>query len=260
MKFFSEKILDFLGDQYYVYGLIDPRDNKIFYIGKGKGNRIFDHENEAKFNQDTHKLQIINEIKTSGSEVEKLIINLHLTEDEAFAAETALINVFDYIGNIPLTNLVAGHHSLGALKVEELEAEYGAEELAVNDIKHKIMFIKINKLYERGMDSRDLYDAVRGVWRAAIDKAKKVEYVFGVYNLQIVAVYKPSRWYVCKDAANRLPRKDLELSSEIENRIFFEDDDYKNDRADANVEFYCGKSISNLMNKTAQNPITYIGL
>ena len=28
---------------YYVYALIDPRTNKVFYIGKGKGNRIYAH-------------------------------------------------------------------------------------------------------------------------------------------------------------------------------------------------------------------------
>lgn len=36
---FSEKSLLSLGD-YYVYGLIDPRNRKIFYIGKGTGNRV----------------------------------------------------------------------------------------------------------------------------------------------------------------------------------------------------------------------------
>ena len=30
--------------QYYVYCLVDPRSNKIFYIGKGHDNRIFKSE------------------------------------------------------------------------------------------------------------------------------------------------------------------------------------------------------------------------
>lgn len=39
MNSFSEKSLLSLGD-YYVYGLIDPRNKQIFYIGKGTGNRF----------------------------------------------------------------------------------------------------------------------------------------------------------------------------------------------------------------------------
>lgn len=27
----------------YVYRLIDPRDGETFYVGKGKGNRVFAH-------------------------------------------------------------------------------------------------------------------------------------------------------------------------------------------------------------------------
>ena len=51
MNGFSEKVKQKLG--YYVYALVDPRDNKIFYIGKGINNRIFQHEekldNSKKF-------------------------------------------------------------------------------------------------------------------------------------------------------------------------------------------------------------------
>ena len=43
---FSEKALVSLNG-YYVYALVDPRDDKVFYIGKGTGNRVFSHEMES---------------------------------------------------------------------------------------------------------------------------------------------------------------------------------------------------------------------
>lgn len=38
-EIFSQKTQEELKS--YVYILIDPRDNKIFYVGKGYGNRVF---------------------------------------------------------------------------------------------------------------------------------------------------------------------------------------------------------------------------
>ena len=92
-----------------------------------------------------------------------------------------------------LTNAVAGHHVHEALSVEDFEIMYGAEHLQPEDIRHSIMVIKINKRYRRNMSAAELYDVVRGIWRASLNsiKRRKVEYVFGVYNQLIVAVYKP---------------------------------------------------------------------
>jgi len=46
MERFSSIVCERL--QYYIYALIDPRDGKIFYIGKGSGNRVFDHARSAR--------------------------------------------------------------------------------------------------------------------------------------------------------------------------------------------------------------------
>ena len=104
----------------------------------------------------------------------------NLTEEEAFVAEASLINVFNYVSDAGLTNIVAGHHSAEALSVDEYERINGAVELEEKDIKHRILVIKINRLYQKSMDDKVLYDAVRGVWRASKEKVKTENRLFFV--------------------------------------------------------------------------------
>lgn len=260
MEYFSEKSLLSLGD-YYVYALIDPRTNQIFYIGKGSGNRVFEHEKESLNSPDSDKLKLktISEIRALGLKVKKIIINNNLTEAEAFAAETALINAFNYVNDAGLTNIASGHNFTEALSVEDFEKIYGAQELYEEDIKHKILVIKINKLYRRNMSANECYESVRGIWRAAIHNAKSVEYVFGVYNSLVVAVYKPTHWYKCRECLQKRPRQNEILTPQMENRIFFVDENFEKGLPyDENQIFYYGKSIARLKSKDAQNPITYL--
>lgn len=64
MNGFSDKVKQKLG--YYVYALADPRDNKIFYIGKGINNRIFQHEEKL---DNSNKSNRIKEILSSGNKI-----------------------------------------------------------------------------------------------------------------------------------------------------------------------------------------------
>ncbi len=87
-----------------------------------------------------------------------------------------------------------------------------------------------------------------------------VDYVFGVYNSLIVAVYKPTEWFICKNARDRLPRQDVILTPKTENRVFFIDEGFERGLPlDVNQDFYIGKSIAGLkLNQSAQNPISYL--
>lgn len=259
---FSEKALDSLNG-FYVYALIDPRNEKVFYIGKGTGNRVFSHEIESGKTPKSEKTKLhkIQEIEKDGFAVKRLIVNWGLSEVEAFASEATLINLLNYIPDMKLTNEVSGHHAHEALSVEEFEQLYGATPLQMEDIKHGILVIKINKLYRRDMSDDELYDAVRGYWKASLNsiKTRKIEYVFGVYNGLIVAVYKPDEWHYIHEKINAPQREILadEDYERLKNRIYFVCEDYK--KLDEDGQFYLHKSIVDLKaNQSAQNPITYL--
>ena len=67
-KSFKQSVIESL--KYYVYALVDPRDNRIFYVGKGIANRVYQHA-QAALAEDTQslKLNTIREIKSLGMEV-----------------------------------------------------------------------------------------------------------------------------------------------------------------------------------------------
>lgn len=262
LKHFSEKSLESLNG-FYVYALIDPRNNEVFYIGKGTENRVFSHEIESGKSPKSEKakLQRISEIENCGFPVKRIIVNWGLTEKEAFASEATLINLLNHVPNMELTNEVSGHHVHEALSVEDFELQYGAISLKKEDIKHSILVIKINKLYRRGMTDADLYDSVRGYWNASLKSIndKKVEYVFGVYNGLIVAVYRPDEWHYAYEMIDA-PQRDIltpEGFERLKNRVYFVCKDYK--KLDQDGKFYLNKSIIDLKaNQSAQNPITYL--
>lgn len=63
---FSTKTQENIG--YYVYALVDPRDGKFFYIGKG--NRVFDHVKGAmESDAESEKIETIKAIQKAGKEV-----------------------------------------------------------------------------------------------------------------------------------------------------------------------------------------------
>lgn len=85
--------------QFYVYALVDPRDKRIFYIGKGKDNRVYDHARDAvrDGNPEALKLSTIREILHEEKQVEYYVLRHNLTENEAYLVESTLI---DLLGSV----------------------------------------------------------------------------------------------------------------------------------------------------------------
>jgi hypothetical protein len=119
--------------EYYVYALIDPRSNELFYIGKGKGKRATQHSKEIlKEGQGNRsKLKVISEIKECGKEVKIKYIIRDINEEAAYFLEEILI---DRIGRKllrhgPLTNITVGgvnerHEKVLLNKNEKVQIEF----------------------------------------------------------------------------------------------------------------------------------------
>ena len=78
---------------FYVYALKDPRDrpSKPFYIGKGTGNRAWEHQSNI---DDSEKGQLIRQIMDAGHVVMHTIIADNLSEQQALKIEAELISAF----------------------------------------------------------------------------------------------------------------------------------------------------------------------
>lgn len=84
---------------WYVYELIDPRNGQVFYVGKGKDNRINEHEAEAKTDHPSYKCNKIRSIWAAGHEVVKQKVAMFWDEEAAYQHEE------DRIAEIGLNNL-----------------------------------------------------------------------------------------------------------------------------------------------------------
>lgn len=89
--------------KWYVYRLIDPRNGKPFYIGKGCRNRIDAHEQDALKGVCHAKCFVIKDIWSENLEIVKEKIAYFWNEQDAYDYEYELINE---IGVDNLTNVV----------------------------------------------------------------------------------------------------------------------------------------------------------
>ncbi len=78
---------------FYVYALKDPREKpaKPFYIGKGTGNRAWEHQANI---DESEKGNLIREILGSGHSIIHTIIADDLNEQQALKIEAELISAF----------------------------------------------------------------------------------------------------------------------------------------------------------------------
>jgi hypothetical protein len=238
---------------YYVYLLIDPETNQIFYIGKGVGNRIFAHVNAVLTDETpSDKLDKIRDIHAKRLEVKYIVHRHGLTEKEAFEVEAALI---DFIGLSGLTNQVQGYNSddRGQMSVAEVIAKY---EAPIVEISEPVILITVNRFYRRGMSDEMLYEITRGKWVIGT-RRNQAKYAFAVYKGIVREVYEIERWLPAPLEDTEIKRKwvaenSINAEAKRTNRWQFEG------KIAISLRHYVGGNVEKYSKVGAQNPIRYV--
>lgn len=228
MTKFSNAVCEKIG--YYVYVLKDPRTDQIFYIGKGKENRVFKHILGAiSTNYKSDKLDLIREI--GAENVTHFILRHGLTKEQSFEIESACIDLLG-LGN--LTNAVKGHDTweLGLKTVDEIVQHYDAKVITITE---PTIIININLLYKRFMTPSELYEATRSSWIVAEWRHQKVNYAIASYHGLVREVYEVENWNRNGDRwefTGKIAKSDIR-------------------------EKYINQSLDNYVKKGSKNPIRY---
>jgi len=235
--------------RYYVYALSDPRSGKIFYVGKGVGDRVYQHAALARVVDPAEgrrglKLATIKEIHSARRDVDVEIIRHGLPDEEAYTVEAAVIDALRLAGH-DLANLVAGKaRGMGWRPLDDLRAAYAAPRVRIGP-DHRLVLIRINRRYRHGMTDDELYTATREWWKVSPRHAP--DYALAVFDGVVRAAYTIDRsvgrngWEAAPDGSGLRGRWRFTGS-----------------RDPALDEIYSWRDVREYLPNGAQNPIRYV--
>ena len=238
--------------KYYVYFYSDPETEEVFYVGKGKGNRVFSHL------QDTNESKKVEYIKNLQRRRLKPNIDILVhgieNEDTALRIEASVI---DLLGLNNLTNKQGGYKSAtyGRMSVNQIKALYDKKPV---DIKEPSILIRVSRAFRYTMSEMELYDFTRGQWKLNPEKARRAQYAFSIYEGIIQEVYEILDWYEAGKtfSVRQTEKYSEEMKKETEGRYEF----IGNVAPEEIRSRYKHKSVAHYFNKGNSNPIMYRNL
>lgn len=231
---------------YYVYLYRDPRNGRVFYIGKGRGNRVLGH---LKHIDDSKKGKLLAELEQFGFDPLIEILKYGLTEPEALLVESTAI---DLLGLSNLTNNVRGHGSKygGRGSLDEIVAQLDAKPVEITD---PVILINISRMFHFTLTPQQLYDVTRSAWRVKPDS--KAKYACGVYRGVVREVYRIQQWFpvgtTMRESDDGQPRR---VTDKDQGRW-----EFVGHVAEEKVRNrYLGGSVARYFRNGARNPIRYV--
>jgi hypothetical protein len=167
----------------YVYLYIDPRDEKVFYVGKGRGKRALAHQ---KRNARLSKHPVARELKKLGLTPRVDLLKWGLDDKRAVLVESAAIELLGITG---LANRVRGHNSIRA-PLNDVVAELKPSEATIRD---RVVLINIARDYLPTMSAMEVYDRTRSAWKIKPGKHNP-EYALAVFRGIVREVFKIAAW------------------------------------------------------------------
>jgi len=253
---FDQAVIEAIG--YYVYRLEDPRLSdmqRTFYVGKGMGNRAFQHARDALADPTpSDKLDRIRDIIRCGKRP-LIVIHRHgLDEGSALHVEGALIDAY---GVESLTNEQRGQGTAqGMMTADEVAVFYAAQEARISE---PVILIKIEREWRRTLTPDQLYERTRRYWTANPNNRRvKPQFAMSVARGIIRAVYTIDRWesYPPVDTADTAPhdlaRVDPVCDADVAGCVGFIG------QLAADKCAYINQSVRHLQSVGAQNPIKYL--
>lgn len=144
-KLDNEIVLDISGEKFNF-------DYEPFYIGKGKGDRLFSHLKSNKNDKNSNKIDLINEIIDNGGEPIIRIVKNELTELEAYTLENIIITKLNN-----LTNIAGGKSNKSSyiLSKKNLTLEYDKNKHILYLVSKGLKNKEISEIL--GISERSLY-------------------------------------------------------------------------------------------------------
>lgn len=183
----------------YIYALKDPRDRKVFYVGQGINNRVFDHFTEA----DNHmksatiipssKIMRILDVWAADEDVEWLILSSgHDSANRSLlnSVESAVIDALSESQNGPALNAVSGPNSTFLSKEDMIHID-----ASPIDPMEQYQTVFVFPIHDALANGENVYNATRMAWSVKdFYREKQNAVAVGIKEFISLGSYRIEKW------------------------------------------------------------------